>query len=298
MSLPENSIYFVESVINESRQLIDRGLWDIRMARFDSWIKQFCGPEEEYFCACLLDQLTFRTTQQFEASLRSLFRSNLNGKIFTEFSDLELLGKLEERKDQRLRVVPVICESDPPTKSGPLVLRRLQRILQIRQKWMCWPWQAAEMIHKNEVDIIIFVDDFLGSGVQFERFFKQWKFHETSEEVSYFYAPVVAHQQGIKHISTKLPFVRVTSAETLNKSHGFFDDAVWNQLGQGCVSANDAKIWYGTFTEHHGIRPRDMELGVGDLALTFGFSHSTPNNSLPILWYENEQTGWQPILER
>jgi hypothetical protein len=298
LHLPENAEYFVESVKNDSRQLIERGLWDIRMVRFDSWIKQFCGPEEEFFSACLLDQLIFRTAQQFEAGLRSLFRSNLNGQLFPDASDLELLRKLSERSEPRIRVVPVICETDPPTKSGPLVLRRLQRILRIRHQWMCWPWQAAEKIRKGEVDIIVFGDDFLGSGVQFETFFKQWKFHELPQDVRYCYAPVVAHQNGLTYLAEKLPLVSVVSAETLNSSHGFFSNEVWQLLGQGCISAEEAKVWYEEFTEQRELRPKKMELGVGDLALTFGFSHSTPNNSLPILWYENEKAGWKPLLER
>lgn len=298
LHLPENSEYFVESVKNDCRQLIERGLWEIRMARFDSWINQFCGPEEEFFSACLLDQLIFRTTQQFEAGLRSLFRSNLNGQLFQDQSDLELLKKISERKDPRIRIVPVICETDPPTKSGPLVLRRLQRILPIRDKWMCWPWQATEKISNGEVDFIVFVDDFLGSGTQFETFFKQWKFHTVSGDARYFYAPVVAHQDGLDHLSNNLPSVCVTPAETLNLSHGFFSDDVWDLLGQGNITAEEARVWYEQFAERKGLCKPNMMLGYGNLALTFGFSHSTPNNSLPILWLENEKTGWKPLLER
>lgn len=296
LNLPINATTFAESVKAECKQLIELGLWDVRMARFESWIKQFCGNEEEFFSACLLDQIILRTTQQFEAGLRSLLRSNLNSNLFSGAPDLELSQKLASRNDPKLRLVPVICETDPPTKSGPLVLRRLQRSLQFNQQWMCWPWQAPDHIRAG-TEIIIFVDDFLGSGRQFVKFFNQWKFHEFSEGVRYFYAPVVAHQQGIIHLKNELPAICVTSAETLGESHGFFSAEVWSRLGQGNISAEEAKAWYLDFANQRGFSPKSIgPLGVGDLALTFGFSHSTPNNSLPILWYET--SGWQPLLER
>lgn len=297
MRLPDSAAAFVESVAADSRLLIDRGFWDIQMPRFDSWCKQFCGLEEQFFAACLLDEVIFRTRQQFEAGLRTLFRSNLNGKAFPDAHDLHLTQILTGRSEPHLRLVPVICESDAPTKSGPLVIRRLQRILQLNQKWMCWPWQAARALEENGVDIVLFVDDFLGSGSQFLAFFKQWGFDKQKAGVRYFYAPVVAHQQGIDFLASQLPNVCVVSAETLGEPHGFFSEKVWNRLGEGSITADDAKSWYVDFGSARDFKPKGGSLlGFGDLALTFGFSHATPNNSLPILWHET--ANWQPLLER
>ncbi len=289
---------FIDTVKYDSKQLIECGLWNIRMANFDGWINQFYNLDEQFFAACLLDQLIFRTSQQFEASLCSLFRSNLNGKLFSNKQDLYLLQIIKSRCDPRLRLVPVICETDPPTKSGPLVLRRLQRILQINQKWMCWPWQASKLVGGDEsIRTIIFVDDFLGTGKQFKKFFNDWDFHQHSEKVNYFYAPVVAHEEGINYLTAKLPTIHIVSAETLTKDHAFFSNSTWNRLGQNCISAEDAKTWYLDFVTKKKINPENVGcLGYGDLALVFGFSHASPNNSLPILWYETD--GWQPLLER
>lgn len=297
MKLPDNATLFVQAVKADSKKLIERGLWDIPMARLESWSKQFLGSDEQFFSACLLDQLIFRTQHQFEAGLRSLFRSNLNGELFSSTHDLHLSQIIASQSDPKLRLVPVICETDPPTKSGPLVLRRLQRILQVNQRWMCWPWQATKGIGDEGIKVIVFVDDFLGTGRQFVRFFRQWGFHEHIEGIQYFYAPVVAHQVGIDHLAGELPAVCVVSAETLDQSHTFFSNYVWDRLGQGCVSAEEAKAWYIDYAGQKGINPPEVgSLGYGDLALTFGFSHSTPNNALPILWCET--IDWQPLLER
>jgi len=267
------------------------------MSRFESWCNQFCGDEERFFAACVLDQLIFRTAQQFEAGLRSLFRSNLSGTVFPAAEDLRLSELMSSREDAKIRLVPVICETDPPTKSGPLVLRRLQRILQVSSKWMCWPWQATDSIRDNGVSVVIFVDDFLGSGAQFERFFTQWGFNQHTDAAKYFYAPVVAHEQGLKYLGGVLPDVCVVPAERLGDSHAFFSKEVWDRLGRGRISETDAREWYAEFARQKNLEPSNVGIfGYGDLALTFGFGHSTPNNSLPILWYET--AAWQPLLER
>lgn len=281
-----------------SSQLIERGFWEIPRPRFASWLRQFCGTEEQFFAACLLDQVIFRTRQQFEAALRSIFRSNLYGNLYPGAPDLQLMDILKSRRDPKVRLVPVICETDPPTKSGPLVLRRLQRILQLNPTWMCWPWRAAKEIKENDVEAIVFVDDFLGSGSQFEGFYRQWEFEaQQAASVKHFYAPVVAHQNGFEHLAKILPSVCAVSAEVLGSPHDFFSEKVWERIGHGCVTADDAKSWYMDFGAKRKCNPKSVSLlGCGDLALTFGFSHATPNNSLPILWYGSAE--WQPLLER
>lgn len=298
VKIPDTAELFVESVHTNGIQLIERGFWEIPMPRFASWFRQFCGLEEQFFAACLLDQVIFRTRQQFEAALRSIFRSNLYGNLYPGAQDLQLLGILQGRRDPKVRLVPVIRETDPPTKSGPLVLRRLQRILQLNPKWMSWPWQAAKAIEEDAVEVILFVDDFLGSGGQFEGFFRQWGFDaQQAVGVKHFYAPVVAHQKGIAHLAKELPSVCTVSAETLGSPHDFFSEKMWERIGHGCVTAEDAKSWYMDFGVRRKCKPKSVSaFGCGDLALTFGFSHATPNNSLPILWYGSAE--WQPLLER
>ena len=241
MKLPDNADSFVDSVFKTGKQLIDQGFWEIQTSRFDGWVSQFCGKEEQFFAACLLDQTIIRSRPQFESALRSLFRSNVNHTIFRNHHDLRLTEVLRFDVDPRVRLVPVICETDPPTKSGPLVLRRLQRLLQLRAKWMCWPWQAQDAVDQHGVDTIIFVDDFLGSGDQFSRFFDQWGFQQhTDLGVTYVYAPVVAHDNGLKFLSSIMPTVTVECSEKLGYDHSFFRDCLWEQLSHGQISGAEA----------------------------------------------------------
>lgn len=298
MRLPEKTDYFFESAVISGKQLIERGFWEIPESRLDSWSRQFVGAEERFFAACLLDQTIFRSRLQFESALRSLFRSNLYGAIFPGDHDLCLANAIQGDTDPMIRLVPVICESDPPTKSGPLVMRRLQRILRLNSKWMCWPWQIPKAIDEKGVKIIVFVDDFLGSGHQFDKFFQYWNFdRRINSSIRHIYTPVVAHQNGIDYLAQVLPSVTVVCVELLELSHGFFNERTWEHLSKGQVTADDAKSWYLDFAAKRKAVPKNMHpLGYGELELVFGFGHATPDNSLPILWHSSEE--WQPLLER
>lgn len=299
MKLPENAENFTETVLTTTNRLIELGFWEVEHSRLESWWKQFWGVEEKFFAACLLDQIIFRSQSQFEAELRALFRSNLGGSIFGSEYDGYLAEILSDRsQDPKIRLVPVICESDPPTKSGPLVLRRLQRILRLNPNWMCWPWQTQKAAQEKGVNTIIFVDDFLGSGSQFKKFFDQWEFNSpVMKNTSFFYAPVVAHDSGIVNLSNDLPDLSIAYVEHLGSRQQFFSDETWDDLTQGQISALEAKNWYLDFAKKNGVgSSRSKPLGYGNLELVYGFSHATPNNSLPILWQSSDK--WNPLLER
>ncbi|WP_160946075.1 MULTISPECIES: hypothetical protein [unclassified Xanthomonas] len=296
MQLPDCSSAFSTSVFADCQKLIDAHIWPISSASYENWTRQFTSPQEQFFAASVLSCLNVRSRKQFEAGLIALFRGGVSRRLFPNEHDLHL-SQLLERGDGSVRLVPVVCDDDPPTKSGPLVMRRLQRLLRCRPSAMVWPWRAVELMDEGKVDTIVFVDDFLGGGTQFEKFFKRWMFDTKLTSASMVYAPVTAHQQGLTHLAGLWPQLHIICGEYLGASHGFFSDEVWSRVGHETVSAQDAATWYEGFANERGIVPRSTgHLGMGSLALTYGFEHSTPNNSLPTLWYKSQS--WQPLLER
>ena len=298
MQIPREADSFVEATFSQCKQLIRANIWTVDASRYEGWRRQFQGPEEEFFSACILHKLIFRSRRQFEAGLLSIFRGGLRNVITPNAHDLSFAEMLSKNKRGKIKLVPVLGDKDPPTKSGPYVLRRLQRLMDVKKPWMCWPWQAKRKLEEGDVDSVVFVDDFLGTGQQFEDFFKQWKFDTFLGNATLVYCPVVAHHDGLKHLANVFPGITVVSAEVLDtENHGFFSNSVWSELSGGAISGKEAISWYKDFLRERGINPGvEKTFGYGGLALTLGFSHSTPNNSLPLLWYES--TDWVPLLER
>ena len=112
-----------------AKLLIDEKIWDsISHNDLDGWLNNFKTLEEKLLSALLLDSLIYRSAQQTTALLRSALEcalplaiydcpnSVINGddflKIFTSKSIIK-----------NIRIVPVIRNADPPTKSGPSIAR-------------------------------------------------------------------------------------------------------------------------------------------------------------------------------
>jgi hypothetical protein len=65
---------------------------------------------------------------------------------------------------------------------------------------------------------------------------------------------------------------------------------------------DDAKIDRGIarqIFEHYGkeLWP-DHPLGYGDCQLLIGFHHNTPDNTLPIIWYDEPGSPWHAMFKR
>ncbi|MEK6210553.1 MAG: hypothetical protein AABM64_09360 [Pseudomonadota bacterium] len=299
-SPPQGSESFIQDVQLRTQHLVDTGIWDIPQERFTGWFQQFISQEEKFFGACLLDSLIYRSREQFLACATALYRGALRWQCGAQVpgnSDIDLLSFLKSPIDRKIRLIPVIGDDDPPTKSGPLVLRYIKRELRLDETWMDWPWKVERLVSSAAASVFIFVDDFLGSGEQFNSFVKSQKIPINAPATRWIYAPVVAHRRGIAGVQADFPNIEIVAAEYLDDSHDFFSTATWDGLPSGSVTASDALDFYNEFLSRRGIDLQgNRPLGFNGLGLCFGFSHSTPDNALPILWVDNQS--WSGLLKR
>lgn len=310
---PNNYQEYYDRVIYQSNILIKLNIWTISDSSFNAWIHQFQTQEEKYFCACLLSRLVFRSKNQINALISSILSSNLNNYCF---DNIENQGKLiqlltSKRVDPRIRLIPVINEEDPPTKSGPLVIRYTKKRYNLNEKWMIWSSMFNSLLESEKNFTFIFIDDFCGTGKQFDKFFSQIAFKDINnlEDIKNFweriqtknikiiYCPLIAYESGFNYLRFKYPFLKFTSSELLTSYNNFFDDNNWKELSNDTITSSNAKQWLKDFWQSKGFEGRSIPyLGYENMALTIGFEHGTPNNTLPIFWQSNNN--WKPLLER
>lgn len=301
--IPSDGELFTDQILKRCEDLISSGIWEgLTKVRLDTWMTNFRNPTEQYFAASILDALVFRSEKQTVAMMETLFQRTIPDFLRmhekpprTSRSWLDLLQDASWLSNPPIRVVPVIREDDPPSKSGPALCRMYRRYMNLNQRWMIWPWQIASS-RAIGIKKFLFIDDFLGTGDQFYKFANEFGLPVRLSGCDAVYAPLTAHRSGIKWIQDQVPNFDVAAVELIDDSYSIFaDSSPW--FADGLNSAASASALYDDLVTRAQLAIDPLaNRGVGNLSLTYAFSHATPDNSLPLLWAEGRN--WKPLLER
>lgn len=302
--IPQDGSTYIEEIITRCEDLINNQIWEgIHLSRFRRWINNFKTQEEKYFSACVLDSLIYRSDSQTVALMKQLFQrvlsdtTRLNNTHIGHIDDWEeRLQMSRQEGDPLIRLVVAVKQTDPPTKSAYIIARYLKRHLRFSERWIIKPWEIQDHI-KAGIRIFIFIDDFLGTGVQFNRLLKKENLEGILQNLYVVYAPLVAHTAGLEYLQKQYPALRVRSVETLDWSFCLFHPKSIC-FNDGLNDCEKAKSFYQTILETKEIRlSKPYISGFGELSLAYAFEHAAPNNSLPILWWQ-DSSSFTPLFDR
>ncbi|WP_148253385.1 phosphoribosyltransferase-like protein [Aidingimonas lacisalsi] len=278
-----------------ARLLIEENIWDsVRYEDVELWLQNFSGDEEKLLAGLLLDNLVFRSAEQTSSLLNSAIDCSLSHAIYNNPLDV-LRGEdykniLTSRYgNPDIKVVPVIRDLDPPTKSGPAIARLYKRHVGLAEEHMIWPW-LVEKEYAKGVRTFVFIDDTLATGNQFSEFLEKYA-NLGILDATLIYIPLLAHREGLEKINREYPKVIISPVETVDEKDSFFE------LGNASMF-DDLENLYLVVAEKYLNRRlfKIMCKGYKGLALTFSYNHSTPNSTLPLYWYEDEH--FKPLLRR
>lgn len=146
----------------------------------------------------------------------------------------------------------------------------------------------------SNIDTIIFIEDFCGSGTQateyYNKFVKPIKDNSGSIRIIFhsLFATQVGYDivNGLGYDEVKTVFLLDDSFKCFSEVSRFFND-----------HNNDIKDRCQELCTVHGNKLcQEHPLGYKDGQLLIGFYHNTPNNTLPIFW--SSTTSWNPIFKR
>ena len=298
----DDGVLFFENVLTSTKTLINSGLWkEISLRGLDNWIQYFESDSEKILCGMLLDALIFRSKAQTQALLSNVIEKSVPQAIQDDHPDIALsfcdmiTSKYPGSSLDDIRIVPVIRDIDPPTKSGPLVARLYKKEVQVNEKFMDWPWKLAD--RERTPKLVVFIDDFIGTGDQFIEFLDRfYKDNPPNKDISYIYAPLAACSQGLDRLRGERPTMKLCHAEMVPDGYGFFSGLSSRYEGISSAFINETRATYDRFLEKVGLGKLKQKYGYGDLELTYTYAHGTPNATLPILWAANEN--YQPLFSR
>lgn len=298
MSLSEDESEYIELVQDRAMRLIDCNVWEgIQRDRLTGWLGSLKNIEAELLGAYLLDNLCYRSRSQYGAMLDALF---LDLFMPTSMRDALLVDVMEGKKttnrSEGVFLAPVIGHMAPPTKSGPYILRLVQRRFQLHSDWLVWPHLLGQA---NGVTDLYFVDDFCGTGDQFDKFLKGIHFDrilQANPKINVTYLVTTIHTKGRDRIVKNYPYIQLKWAELLEDSHAVLDASCFARYQ---VTSFSEKIiaQYTRAVKSLGL-PQVGKLadGFGELGLAYAFAHATPNNTLPIFWMGTQNL--TPLLDR
>lgn len=301
--VPDNASAFIDRVIDDCRLLIDTGVWSgIKINDLDIWLRNFKDDAEMYFAACVLDKLIYRNQQQVAELVRFLFQRTLPDLLrfhkISELPDDNLEGYFKNKRPENcpVRFVAVMKNSDDVSSSSSVILRVFKHEFKINENFFISPKNIEDAVEKKGVRLIIFIDDIVGSGKQFNTFISNSRLKKAMQKAFFVYTPLIAHQKGIDAIKQSHSAIKVASVERLDDRHNMF--AVnCDAFSENGNTPSNAKLFYENLLQKRNIKcGEDKKFGMGGLALTFLFYYGAPNNSLPIFWYS--ENGWNPLIKR
>lgn len=307
--IPEEFLRFANQVKRRFEMLIrTRVIEGIELAQLDQWWLNFDTDEEKYLAAHLLDSLVYRTIKMLESSSQYILHMILPDALekankFNADTLHDFLIKLKN-KDANLKIRFMAVEGkfrcpdgtihQPVAKSGPELLRIFLKSAPVSQKLAIHPDNIYDLT--SDVDILVFIDDCLGSGAQFLEFAHAYDLQTLSHTKTLIYIPYVAHTDGINELAVKLPQLIVRPVEVLEKSSDFFiacnDDAtIWKRDKKNTVAA--VKAFYLDVLKKRGINGSE---GAYCKNICLSFQTSTPNNSLKIFRVQTDK--WNQLFAR
>jgi hypothetical protein len=284
--------------------LADVHLWPGR-ERLDpyAWLKNFTDSERPY-ALNLLNTFLYFNEELIDAMFRGAV-SSLSSTLTASASSYAYA-----RDAWRLFLANVLVtyvEGDPPrvADSGAVFARKARQILGIADERIVTPANALTMLLDQPSRTVLLVDDFVGSGRQMKATWtRQYLTRDGArgsfsaafrKGASIIYVPLIATAHGIRVLAAECSGLRVCPAHVLDSKYS--------------LTSADSILWPDSLKEKapdvlRGASRRAGILGgcavgwqgLDDLALPIAFSHSVPDATLPLYYWEH--SGWSPLVRR
>ena len=280
---------YISHVQDRGMMLIRNRLWDgIDPFRYKGWWKNFNGTEERLLAALLVDRLIYRSEDHVKSMLFDLFtvaipncmrlcgdKNYKNNRI--------LLTKLCENGDSGIRLVN-INEQDKPSQSSGEIINFVNHHMNVRRSNLIFQ-QDIEKQYENGARTFILIDDMICTGSQIKAALDKIRL-EKLNDAQFYFAVCCACDKGIDEIKKSYPKVGIAYTEFLIiEHHSFFDSLEFEKIP--FENKEKIKTFYETYTKNKKFDKNKL-YGKDNMALVYAFQNSTPNASLPILYWKNK----------
>jgi hypothetical protein len=318
-----------EKEIYENIDILNKTLWDGRVLKptIQEWLSNFSGKEEQDAALYLLSRCMYFNHANTRYLLKGLFRDKYRTPILKEIreSKNDTMDEVVIEAAFHVRLMKTrFLGVGNSAESGDHMLYffRQENGLPVSPLFT----NIDELLQKNEdIEHVVFIDDLCGSGnqVRYEKKLRECirtlRAKENCPKISYLMLfGTTLGIQRVRNLTFKETgqkwFDEVEAEMELNETYKCFgdlsryfnDEEEKAKCKEMCLKYGYAmidKIADRDFKEPLTGEKRDeyirsCALGYGDCQLLLSLQHNTPNNTLPIFWFEEEGDEWKPIFKR
>jgi hypothetical protein len=291
-----------EDALLSERQYFSRlALWPHQPSEINprGWLDNFAdGRDREIAVELLASFIYFNNTQT----------SKLVQSAFHSLSGLPMFEQDRSTSWKNYRKTVLVSypsgNSRDAAASGRIFIRQARNNLVEDEAQLYDPEDLIRRLSTSPgPENVILIDDFSGTGDQVTQSWKrQYDIAGESQSLksvaadgkiaTIFYIPAVATARAVATISSEAPDLAVQAAHLLPGDYNIGSPQT-SLVPEPMIADLDGFL--RRYTIKAGHHP-DEALGYGDCGLLLAFEHSTPDNTIPLVWSTDNQ--WTPLRRR
>lgn len=322
----------------EQKQILDKILslndilWEGRIVKtkLDRWKANFKTDEERVAALYLLSKFMFFNERCIRMLLEALYRDLYRYPIIRQIREDNghtLDEKLIETEFKKVLDATLFESVGTSSESSAYLQYPFRQTCHLHEyHFRPYSWRRHPITGQNErlpraIRYCVFIDDFCGTGNQVT------DNKEVKEKIDYlrsnnptitiYYFTLISTLKGKEHVrNTPGLFDDVDSVIDLDETFECFSDQS-RIFEKGClIDKNITEQFcrdYGKELMKHYLSnvvrmpgsvqmieqvAENHSLGYNNCQLLLGMHHNVPDNTLPIIWYDEEHTLWNPIFKR
>lgn len=319
---------YIESLFTRIK-ILNETIWEdkARRPKIETWLSNFNTESEKKHALHLLSEFMYFGSVQVRQLLKALYRDLYRYPIVR---DIRLANgstldetTIEPEYHKKLYKTKFFGVGNPSESGAHLLYffrqeNNLSKTLFIPSEEIFDYSTGIPQLKNPGLEYYVFIDDFCGSGSQAKGYLGRIasEIKRLKPTAQIFYLMLIGTTDGIKNVVDTKLFDEVSTVVEFDKTFKCFSDDSRHfdsdNAFQNKVESKDMAYRYGLPLIEKIIRreyPLLTEpeikvladkhaLGFNDCQLLLGFHHNTPDNSLPITWYDEDDGIWNPIFKR